>query len=148
MNKLSFNEKSTIGTIAATALIALLYTRSAWELWQAEQLHTQSMMGLAAGLTVLLVVVLVVYHIVIALVARPEADDERDRLIASRAGSIGGTILTIGVIGVVIQILVGGMFGDPVSGSPVLIANALMAVVFVATMVELTMKLVYYRRGI
>ncbi|HMA97818.1 MAG TPA: hypothetical protein VKO38_00025 [Wenzhouxiangella sp.] len=148
MSKLSFQEKSTIGTLLATSVIGLLYLRSAWQLWQADQLHVASMTGLAAGLTVLLVIALVVYHALVAAITQPEHEDERDRLIAWRAGNIGGLILGIGVIGVVLQILVGGIFGDPVAGSPVLIANALMAVVFCATIVELSMKLVYYRRGI
>ena len=40
------------------------------------------------------------------------------------------------------------MVGDPVAGSPVLIANALMAVLLIATVVELVMTLVFYRRGL
>ena len=52
------------------------------------------------------------------------------------------------MIGVVLQILVGGMVDDPIAASPVLIANALMAVVFIATIIELILTLYYYRRGV
>jgi len=148
MMNLSFAEKSTIGTLLATGAIGLMYLNSAWQLWQADQLDIKSMTGLAAGMTVLLVVVMIVYHALIALVSKPEHEDERDRLIAWRAGNIGGLVMGVGVIGVILQILVGGMFGGVVAGSSVLIANALMAVVFIATVIELTVKLVFYRRGL
>ena len=145
---LSFEEKSTIGTLLITSVIGALYLRSAWQLWQAEQLHVASMTGLAIGLTIFLVIVLITYHIMVAVITRPQREDERDRLIAWRAGSIGGMVLGIGVIGVVLQILFGGLLGHPGADSPVLIANALMIVVFAATLVELAMKLVFYRRGV
>lgn len=148
MSQLSFQEKSAWGTLIATWLIGIQYFHSVWEMWRADALHPASNFGLAAGLTVTLVIVLVAYHILIAVTAKPEQDDERDRLIAWRAGSIGGLILGVGVVGVVLQILVGGLFDDAVAGSPVLIANALMAVVFIATTVELAMTLVFYRRGV
>lgn len=148
MSNLSFNEKSTWGTLLAIWLIGILYFRSAWNMWQAGQLHPASNFGLAVGLTAMLVAVLVAYHILIATTAKPEEEDERDRSISRRAGSIGGVILGVGVIGIVLQILVGGMFGDPVAGSPILIANALMAVVFIATIIELSLTLYFYRRGV
>jgi len=148
LNALSFHEKSAWGTLICLWIIGVLYFRSVWAMWQAGALHPASNFGLATGLTILLIIVLVAYHLLIAITAKPEKDDERDRLISWRAGNIGGLILGIGVIGIVLQILIGGMFGDPVSGSPVLIANALMAVVFIATMVELVLTLVFYRRGV
>jgi len=148
MTQFSFQEKSTFGTLLATWFIGVLYFHSVWEMWRAGVLHPVSNFGLATGLTILLVVVLVIYHILIAVSSSQQDDDERDRLIARRAGSIGGGILGVGVIGVVLQILVGGMVDDPVAASPVLIANALMAVVFAATLVELVLRLYYYRRGL
>jgi len=148
MSDLSFHEKSAWGTLLATWLIGILYFNSAWDMWRAGQLHPASNFGLAAGLTALLVAVLVAYHILIAVTAKPEDEDERDRSISRRAGSIGGVILTVGVIGIVFQILIGGMFDDAVVGSPILIANALMAVVFIATIVELSLTLYFYRKGL
>jgi len=147
MTDFSFHEKSAIGTLIATWVIGILYFHSAWDMWQAGQLHPASNFGLAAGLTVLLVIVLVAYHVLIAVTASPEQEDERDRLIAWRAGNIGGLALAFGVVGIVFQILIGGMLGDPLAASPILIANALMAVLLIATVVELVMTLVFYRRG-
>jgi len=148
MAQFSFQEKSTFGTLLATWFIGVFYFHQIWDLWQADALQVASMAGVAIGLTILLVVVLVAYHIVIAVTAKPDIEDERDRLVAWRAGSIAGTMMVVGVIAVVLQILVGGMFDDPVAASPVLIANALMAVVFVATITELLLTLYYYRRGV
>jgi hypothetical protein len=148
MTQFTFKEISTFGTLLATSLIGVMYFRSVWEMWLVGALHPVSNIGLATGLTILLVVVLVIYHILIAVTTGQQNDDERDRLISWRAGSIGGVILGIGVISVVLQILVGGMFDDPVATSPLLIANALMAVVFVATIMELLLTLYYYRRGV
>ena len=149
MNTLSFHEKSAIGTLIATWIIGVFYFHSVWDLWQAGQLHPGSMTGLATGLVVLLVMGAgTAIHILIALTARREEEDERDKRIAVRAGNIGGVVLRVGVIGIVGHILIGGFFDDPVATSPILIANALMAVVFVATIIELVLTLVFYRRGV
>lgn len=148
MNDYSFQEKSTLGTLIVTLAIGFFYFRAAWDLWQSGYLNVGSTLSLATGLTILLVIVLVAYHIVIALASKPEDEDERDRLIDWRAGSIGGVVLGFAVIGIVLQILFGTLFGDPKSSSPVLIANALMGSVFVATIVELGTKLYFYRVGI
>ena len=148
MGNLSFHEKSAIGTLIALWFIGIFYFHSAWDLWQSGQLHPASMTGLATGLTILLVVLLIGYHIVIAVTARPQKEDERDKLIAWRAGSIGGVVLGVAVIGIVVQILIGGLFGQAFADSPMLIANALMAAVFLATVVELVLTLVFYRRGL
>jgi len=148
MSSLSFHEKSAIGTLIALWFIGIFYFHSVRDLWQADQLHPASMTGLATGLTILLVIVLIGYHIVIAATARPQREDERDRMIAWRAGNIGGVVLGAAVIGIVVQILIGGIFGQAFADSPMLIANALLAAVFLATVVELVLTLVFYRRGV
>lgn len=148
MSNFSFKEKSTLGTLIATIVIGALYFQSAWKMWQVGALVPVSNFGLATGLTILLVMVLIGYHILVALLSRPEQEDERDRLITWRAGHIGGLVLSVGVIGVVLHVLIGSLWADPISASPVLIVNALMAVVFVATIVELSVTLVFYRRGL
>ncbi len=148
MSSLSFHEKSAIGTLVALWLIGIFYFHSVWDLWQAGQLHPASMTGLATGLTILLVIVLVGYHILIAATARPQQEDERDRIIAWRAGNISGVVLGVAVIGIVVHILIGGFFGNALAESPMLIANALIAAVLLATVVELVLTLVFYRRGL
>mgnify|MGYP006277536321 FL=1 len=148
MTELSFHEKSAIGTLIALVIVGIFWFSSIWQLWQANALHPAAMTALATGLTILLVVILVAYHIVIAATAKPQVDDERDRTVAWRAGNIGGFVLGFGVIGIVVHILIGGLFDSPLAQSPTLIAAALMAAVFVATVVELALTLVFYRRGV
>jgi len=148
MSNLSFHEKSAIGTLIALVIIGIFWFFSIWELWQANALHPAAMTALATGLTILLVVILVGYHITIAATAKPQVEDERDRIVAWRAGNIGGFVLGFGIIGIVVHILIGGLFGSPLAESPTLIAAALMAAVFVATVVELVLTLVFYRRGV
>jgi hypothetical protein len=147
MSDLSFPEKSAAGTLIALVVVGSFWFFSIRELWQAGALNPAAMTALATGLTILLIVILAGYHIVIAATAKPQVEDERDRMIAWRAGRIGGTVLGIAVIGIVVQILAGGVLGQAFSGSPVLIANALIAAVVVATIVELAAMLVFYRRG-
>jgi hypothetical protein len=147
MSDLSFPKKSAAGTLIALVVVGSFWFFSIRELWQAGALNPAAMTALATGLTILLIVILAGYHIVIAATAKPQVEDERDRVIAWRAGRIGGTVLGIAVIGIVVQILAGGVLGQAFSGSPVLIANALIAAVVVATIVELAAMLVFYRRG-
>lgn len=147
MSDLSFPEKSAAGTLIALVIVGSFWFFSIRELWQADALTPAAMTALATGLTILLVVILVGYHIVIAATAKLQVEDERDRVIAWRAGHIGGTVLGVAVIGIVVQILAGGVLEQAFSGSPVLIANALIGAVVVATIVELAATLVFYRRG-
>lgn len=148
MSNLSFQEKSTWGTLVALLVIGTLYSRAAWQLWQHEALVSEAVFGLLLGYTVLLVVVLVVYHVLISVLSSREDDDERDRLIEWRSGNIGGLVLGFGVFTVIGHILVGGWRGDPLFLSPVAIANVLLLVMLVASVAEMTLKLYYYRRGI
>jgi len=57
-------------------------------------------------------------------------------------------VLGVAVIGIVVHILIGGFFGNALAESPMLIANALIAAVLLATVVELVLTLVFYRRGL
>lgn len=148
MNELSFHEKSTWGTLIALIVIAVLYTHAALDASSAGAMHAGTVTGLMIGYTVLLVVVLVVYHLVLALVERPVDEDERDRLIGWRAGNIGGLVLGFGVFGVIGHVLIGGMVGDARLLSPPAIANLLLLALFLATVVELSIRLYHYRRGI
>ncbi len=147
MSNLSFYEKSTWGTLVALLVIGALYFRSSWQLWHQEALAPEAAFGLLIGYTVLLIIVLVAYHVLVAVMSRPEAEDERDRLIQWRAGNIGGLVLSFGVFTVILNILIGNWLGQPLFLSPVGIAHALLLAMLIATVVEMVLKLVLYRRG-
>jgi hypothetical protein len=87
----------------------------------------------------LLIVILVAGHIVAAATGRTDDRDERDRLIDWRAEARSGWLLAAGVI-------VG--LGCMVAGVPnVWTANLLLAALYVAEMLRLTLQVVSYRRG-
>ena len=148
MTSMSFQEKSAWGTLVALLAIGGLYFRTMIRLWQAGELHLQSTFGLAVGLTVLLVIVLVAYHVLIAIFGGAEDEDERDKLIAWRAGNAGGLVLGISVISVVVMVVMSGVFGGTCWQQPAVIVNALMTGVFIATVIELALTIWFHRRGI
>lgn len=152
MTDLSFNEKSTWGTLIALLVLGVLYFSSIVNLWRGGQLELPAVFGLGVGFTILLVVTLTAYHIVIAVLSKPDVDDERDRVIAWRAGNIGGVVLGVSVMTIVLQIVIGGMIGRgfafDFANSPALISIALISALWLATVVELALSGLYYRRGL
>lgn len=151
MPDLSFNEKSTWGTLVALLVLGALYFSSVMNLWRADQLELPAVFGLGVGFTILLVATLIAYHVIIAVISTPESDDERDRLIGWRAGNIGGLVLGFGVMTVVLHIVIGGMIGRSFAfefaQSPALISVALIAAIWLSTVAELSLKALFYRRG-
>lgn len=148
MSSMSFQEKSAWGTLASLLVIGALYFSSVINLWRAEELHIAAMFGLSVGFTILLVIVLVGFHLIVAAISGGQDEDERDRLIAWRSGSIGGLVLGFCVVSTVLMIIGGGMVGAAFWQQPVIIANALMAGVFLSTIVELALTIWFHRRGI
>lgn len=151
MPDLSFNEKSTWGTLIALLVLGALYFSSVVNLWRAEALELPAVFGLGVGFTILLVVTLIVYHTLIAVLSKPEDDDERDRIIGWRAGNIGGVVLGVCVMTVILHIVVGGMIGRGVgyslANSPAMISVALIASLWLSSVVELALAARFYRRG-
>lgn len=148
MSSMSFTEKSAWGTLISLLVIGALYFSSVLNLWQADQLHLAALFGLSVGFSILLTVVLVGYHIIVAAISGAEDEDERDRLISWRAGNISGIVLGMAVVSTVLAIIVGGMVGNTFWQQPVIIVNALMLGVFLATVVELALTIWFHRRGI
>lgn len=151
MTDLNFQEKSAWGTLIALLVLGALYFTSVANLWRADALKIEAVFGLGVGFTVLLVIVLTAYHIVIASLGRTDPDDERDRLIRRRAGHESGLVLGFAVIFVVIEIVVGGTLGRgllfSLASSPARISIALIAAIWLSTVIELGLTLRYYRRG-
>lgn len=107
---------------------------------------------LAAGVTALpayaavfmvsvvaMVIVLIVGHVAVALVGRPDDEDERDRLISWRAEARSGWLLGAGVLaGIAAMVLA---FPD------VWVAHLLLLSLFLSEVLKLVLQLVDYRRG-
>lgn len=89
---------------------------------------------------IFLVLLLIAGHIVAAISGRVEARDERDRLIEWKAESRSSWILGVGVLGSVTAMLLGV--------DQVWIANMLLLSLALSTLLELTLRVVFYRRGV
>lgn len=148
MSSMSFQEKSAWGTLAAVLVVGAKYFSSVANLWRAELLEMQTQFSLAVGFTVLLIVVLVGFHIIVAAIAGAQDEDERDRLIAWRAGHLSGDVLGVAVVSVVVTIIGHGMIDGQDWVTPVIIVNALIGAIFLATVTELALTIWFHRRGI
>jgi hypothetical protein len=151
VSDLSFNEKSALGTLIALIVLGSLYASTVVRLWSEDLLGLPAVFGLGVGFTILLVVILIGYHVLIAAFSKPAADDERDRVIAWRAGNIGGVVLGVTVMTIVLNIVIGGIIGRgfayELAISPAKISIALIAAIWLATVVELALTLRFYRTG-
>jgi hypothetical protein len=151
VSDLSFNEKSALGTLIALIVLGSLYASTVVRLWSEDLLGLPAVFGLGVGFTILLVVILIGYHVLIAAFSKPAADDERDRVIAWRAGNIGGVVLGVTVMTIVLNIVIGGIIGRgfayELAISPAKTSIALIAAIWLATVVELALTLRFYRTG-
>ncbi|AKS42989.1 hypothetical protein [Wenzhouxiangella marina] len=148
MSSISFYEKSAWGTLLALSVLGAFYFRAVYGLWEADALVAPAVTGLAIGFTIVQVIVLVVFHTLIAIIDRPGDEDERDRLIAWRAGSLSGLILGLGVFSVIFMMLAGAWLNRPVLLSPMVVVNLLLAALLLAELVDLAARIVFYRRGV
>ena len=148
MSSLSFYEKSAWGTMLVLAVLGAFYFWAVYGLWNAEALIAPAVTALAIGFTIVLVVALIAFHALIAIIDRPGDEDERDRLIGWRASSGSGFVLGLGVFGVIFLILAGAWLNRPLLLSPMVIVNMLMAAVLLAELVDLALRIYFYRRGL
>lgn len=150
VTSLSFREKSVLGSLLILAGVSGYYFVQVFGALGTDA-TAYDLAGPGIGLLVGLVILEIVYHAVIAALAPDEAQeaaDERDRLIAARAGRNGGVTLATGAV-----LLVGHIMGNALLErtewiAPVLIANLLLLALVVAQVVEYLSQLIYYRRGI
>lgn len=133
---MTYREKSAAASIAA---IVLVYGFYAIRLLGAPLTPFPAVAALI-GSTILIVVILVPIHVVFALKARPEAVDERDRLVQLRSVRNGHYVLAACAWTVALLALT--------SPPPVLLAYALVGGFAVAEVVRYASQLVYYRTSL
>ncbi|MCB1684825.1 MAG: hypothetical protein R3E82_19120 [Pseudomonadales bacterium] len=145
----SFKEKSLL-----ISLLAILVLYGAYFLrvlgGEAQPVLT-AMLQEMIGIVIALIVVHIVYHSVISLDDAPGRDDERDKAIDRRAGSISHVILVIAVITVLARILIVGAWGESADESLISlfeIANLLLAGLVASEVVHYAAQLYFYRRGL
>lgn len=140
---MSFTEKSTWASLAIILLVFTGYFSSVFEGLMDGTLSKPETFGLFMGALVMLIVLEVALHIVLALVNAREANqaaDERDKLIAMRAGNISGWVLAIGVLGIAAQTFIYDL-------NSLWMANLLLFTVYVSQVVCYVLQLFFYRRG-
>jgi hypothetical protein len=89
---------------------------------------------------IFLIILMTVGHLLAAVMRKPEARDERDRVIEWRAESNTGWLLGVGVF-----LAITGLLFDI---ERVWIAHLLLLSLFIAEMAKLALQALYYRRGV
>jgi hypothetical protein len=133
---MTYREKSAAASIAA---ILLGYGLYAVRLLGAPLTSFHAVAALI-GSTILVVIILIPIHVVFTIKARPEAVDERDRIVGLRSVRNGYYVLAACLWGVAMLALTGR--------PPVLLAYALVAGFAVAEVVRYASQLIYYRTGL
>lgn len=94
-------------------------------------------------------IVLVAYQI--ALLAREDPRDERDRLIEARAVLAAYSLLTIGAYTAICHVLLNGKLYPLVNNAwfgPYMTVNVIVLFAIASEALKMTMQLYYYRRGV
>jgi hypothetical protein len=133
---MTYREKSAAASIAA---IVLVYGFFAVRLFGAPLTPFHAVGALIAS-TILVVIILIPIHVVFTIRARPEAVDERDRIVGLRSVRNGYYVLAVCIWGVAMLALT--------SPPPVLLAYVLVAGFAVAEVVRYASQLVYYRTSL
>jgi hypothetical protein len=148
MSALSFYEKSAWGTLLVLAVLGGLYFERVIGLARADALSAETVVPMAIIFTIFLVAALVAFHAMIAVSGQPEAEDERDRQIGRRAAYWSGHAMGVGVFSVIFSILAASGLGRPALMSPLVIVHALIAVVLISELIDLALRILFYRRGV
>lgn len=148
---LSYQEKSAIASLAAVLLVFWYYFSAVLALIRADQLHAASAIGLMIGAVVMLVIIEIVFQIAVAILSGGTDTDERDKLIAAKAGRNSGFLLGFGALTTIMAILVsevrGGLGDNEFVLTPIIIAQIILCLIVIAQVFEYLSQLYYYRRG-
>jgi len=149
---LTYQEKSAIASLAAVLLVFWFYFSGVLVLIRNDQLHAASASGLMIGAVVVLVIIEIVFQIAVAVFSGGTATDERDKLIAAKAGRNSGILLGVGALTTIMAILAseirGGLGDSEIALTPILIAQIIMLLMVLAQVFEYLSQLYYYRRGV
>jgi hypothetical protein len=136
----SFEEKSVwIQLIAVTLVFGGYFGTAVTMLTQGVD-RLDAYLATFLSSLILLVIVLIAGHVVAAIVDRANEADERDRIIAWRAEASSAWIVVVGVIAAISCMML--------SVAEVWTANLLLLSLFVASIVQYVLQLIYYRRGL
>ncbi len=139
MNK-SFEEKSIWISLLTISLIFGYYFVRIFKMASQDNINVAQSIVLLISVIVMVIIVEVVFHIIIALKDRPEALDERDRLIELKATRNAYFVLVFGIflpiVGIAAQV------------RPFIVAHVIMFIFVLSEITKFLTQLFYYRRGI
>ena len=139
MNK-SFHEKSIWISLATISLIFGYYFVRVFKMASQDQINVVESIVLLISVIVMVIIVEVVFHIILALRTRPEAQDERDRLIELKATRNAYFVLVFGIFLPIACIAA--------SVRPFIVAHVIMFIFVLSEIAQFLSQLFYYRRGI
>lgn len=142
MGNLSFREKSLLSSLLGLVVVSGLYfSRVMGVLLEETEPSGASLAGLGIQLLVALIILEIIYQ------RFPEASDERDRQIATRAGNNAGIVLVILMVGVVVHIMGNAWFEREELISPLVVSHLILLSLVVYQVVDYLSQLIAYRRG-
>ena len=125
----SYQEKSALASLVAVLVVFSYYFSAVLELIRSKQLHAASALGLMIGAVIALVVIEIVFQILVAVISRSTATDERDKLISAKSARNSGILLGAGTLSLFFAILGseirGGLGDSHIVLTPILIAQFL-----------------------
>ena len=140
---MSFHEKSAwvMGLIMIAGMA--FYFRTVAAMSEGPEQLAPPVLPLVIVYIVVIVVLSIIGHILIAVSRPSEADDmmdERDKLVAARAGNIAGFVLGIG--------LISALGGYLINYDGNQLFHAAFGVLMVSQITEYAARIVYYRAGV
>lgn len=141
---MTFLEKSIVAQILSILAVYGFFGVRLWGFWDQPAMSTASASGTTAAgaliaITICMSVIGIISHVALALHARPEKSDERDRVIGLRGSRNAYGALALGVWGVLWLAIAGVPHGA--------LLYATMAAFVLSELVRLGSKLVYYKLG-
>ena len=156
---LSYREKSLWVSLLAIVVVALYFGNSVWaHLTAGDAADTGAVTAVLLKTVVAVIVIEVILHILLAMDSQEgvdEPEDERERQLRYKANEIGYWLLSIGVIGCVVQQLIHqqllSMGEVPESDAYVLLSMGsielkLVVVFWISEIVRFASHIYYYRK--
>lgn len=140
---MTFLEKSAWVMIAALVVSGALYTKAVLAMSAAIGGIAPPNVGLIVAATIVIIVIAIIGHTVAALANTSDAnapEDERDRMVAWRAGNTSSYILSISVML--------GLSIYAVTGAGNLLFHVLVGGLVLAQIAEYALTILFYRRGV
>lgn len=153
LSNYSNRELNIWGELVLNILVSLYYFPAVFLLEPGSNEYVEEFAWIVLKIVIFAVTYSIIVFSTISILTKEEKKDERDREFDIRGAWAGYNVLDISVAVVLVLIIVGEMAGDTssisvIQMSPIFIAQLLMLVLVVSSMVKSLAKLYYYRKTI